>query len=551
METRTVMLVGLALAGALGFPLVASGQGAAQAATNDEIGAAGDPSLVSTENGPLRGEVEGDVTVFRGIPFAAPPVGELRWRPPAPVIDWEGVRPAVDFGPICVQPRDGEAVGSEDCLTLNVWTPTERGEDLLPVMFYIHPGNNVTGSGSWYPGGNLAPWGGVVFVSINFRLGAFGFLAHEAFTAESEHGSSGGYALLDQIAALRWVHRNIRAFGGDPERVMVFGTSSGSVDTCAMVASPLTEGLLDAAIMESGPCLSVAKDDARAFAAVAAAELGCKEPRDVASCLRSREANDIARLPGGGLTPLPEACNAPPALGTLRRCKFAPTVDGYVLPDGPHAVITRGRHRHVPMIIGTTSDEYANMGVAAPADAAQYEAMVRALFAGEADRILGAYPADEYATPHDAVVAIMTDWIMTCPARRTLRAASASQSEPVYRFVWDHTFADPRFAGYGAAHGHPLPFVLRTPEVRYEVEWSDAEHALSDAIAGYWVRMARTGSPNGDGALRWPAFEPGERYLAIDEVVDVGSEFRDRRCDVLDSVAGRLGIDLLAGATSN
>lgn len=316
--------------------------------------------LVVTERGPVRGVDEGDTWSWKGIPYAAPPVGQLRWRPPEPPACWSGVLDADAFGPKCLQRgENGEVVGAEDCLTLNVWAPKgDAPEGGWPVMVFVHGGGNVQGSSSetvpggapLYDGRFLAQREGVVVVTLNYRLGALGFLAHEALSAESSDGGSGNYGLMDQIAALEWVRDNVAGFGGDPTRVMLFGESASGVDALALLASPLAEGLFRAVLVQSGGARGLPLDEAEAEGAERVAETSCGDAEDVLACLRDLDGSTIVEtMPGVvGIGEL--------ELGAGSRV-FGPVVDGRVLEQPPLQAVEAGAHHAVPFVVGTNLDE--------------------------------------------------------------------------------------------------------------------------------------------------------------------------------------------------
>ncbi|MFQ5460695.1 MAG: carboxylesterase/lipase family protein, partial [Anaerolineae bacterium] len=362
---------------------------------------------VDTAEGPVVGVAGDAATAWKGIPFAAPPVGGLRWRPPAPALHRSSPLDATAFGPACPQSTAFEIPGlptppagnrgAEDCLQLNIWAPNSR-PDGLAVMFWIHGGGMIQGSGTDapYDGATLAASENVVVVTTNYRLGALGFLAHSAFMGEqSDHPGAGNYGLLDQIAALRWVKANIAGFGGDPGRVTIFGESAGGVSVCALLAAPAAAGLFQRGIMESGNCSPrlPSLDPATHPGPPAlrqgdrfAEAIGCAEAADVATCLRAQPVDKIlATLPGeiGVLNPTAEV--------------YGPIVDGTLLAETPGEAIAAGHEQGVPFILGANADE-ATIFTAAFQNltAAQYEALVRLTFPEYADRALALYPASAY-----------------------------------------------------------------------------------------------------------------------------------------------------------
>jgi para-nitrobenzyl esterase len=300
-------------------------------------------ALITTEAGVVRGTCSGAVCAFKNIPYAVPPVGELRWRPPQPAIPWDGERDGTEWGPVCPQIRSGSAAGDEDCLQLNVFAPSEPGPERRPVLVWIHGGSHVGGSGLT-DGRCLVERTGVVLVTINYRLGPLGYLAHHALRDETPERTMGSYGTLDQIAALTWVQRNVDRFGGDPARVAVFGQSAGSISVCALIASPLSRGLFSAAIMQSGACSARDVVSATSFGQALFAAAGCGEDANPSACMRALSPEEILRL-----HQRPGYTGPAPA--------YAATIDGYVLTDQPETLVARGEHNHVPVIIGCTSDE--------------------------------------------------------------------------------------------------------------------------------------------------------------------------------------------------
>src|SRR5499425_1279890 len=368
--------------------------------------------VVATDLGPVRGVATGTMQEFLGIPYAAAPVGDLRWRPPQEHARWNGVRNATSFGPHCPQVATpyGTPSTSEDCLVLNVFTPMKTNEGLphlLPVMFWIHGGGLVVGESDGYDPSNLVAQN-VIVVTINYRIGELGFLAHSALTAESSNGASGNYGLLDQQAALRWVQRNIRAFGGNPDNVTIFGESAGGLSVHAQLASPLAAHLFHKAIVESGayslvqPSLSAAEAAGAAFAASA----GCADPSTAAACLRSLPvATILAHQPSGTMVP---------------------NLDGFVLPQTVRAAFTTGQFNHVPVIEGSNHDEWRLFVAQTEAathivlSAAGYVPAIAATLRvplSVATAIANVYPLSDFSSPSVALGAVGTDAIFACNAR--------------------------------------------------------------------------------------------------------------------------------------
>jgi para-nitrobenzyl esterase len=501
------------------------------------VGGVSPDGQVSTTSGLAQGVLLGDVVAFLGLPYAAPPVGELRWRPPAPAPSWAGVRRATAFASPCPQIGAGGAVvGAEDCLYLNVWVPSPAPANArLPVLFFIHGGGNVQGAASeqladgsyLYDGAELAAARQAVVVTISYRLGALGFLALPALAAESPHGSSGNYGLLDQVAALEWVRANIASFGGDPARVLAFGESAGALDTCMLLASPLAAGLFSSALMESGACVAMRDADARAFGSQVVAACGCSGAGDVAACLRSLSATAVVAA-------LPQPIDLAGKQGG-----YQPSVDGWVLPEAPLAAIAAGRHNRVPVVVGANSDETSR--AVAPMTQTQYEQSVLALAGGSqllADLILAEYPVAEYGSQRAAYVALTSDAKFVCSARIAARTLSSAQSQPVFRYFFTHPYSNGT-AGLkllGAYHGAELSYVFGDLGLAGYVPTA-GETALSAAIQGYWSRLAGTGDPNGEGAVVWPTYDAAtDPFLQLDDPIAAGKGVRSRQCDFWESL---------------
>jgi para-nitrobenzyl esterase len=464
--------------------------------------AAGDSSIVRTTNGLVKGTVSTTARSFLGIPFAAPPVGSLRWRAPQPAASWSGVRDATSFGSACAQApsvlsaNGGRGSTSEDCLFLNVYTPVPVRHD-LPVLVWIHGGGFVNGSASQYDARVLTAKGHAVIVSINYRLGPFGFLALPGLSAEARDRSSGNFGLQDQQAALHWVRRNVERFGGDAENVTIFGESAGGLAVCANLASPTADDLFQRAITESGPCVAQLRTlaTAQATGSAAAAGLGCDAsgaPAAQVACMRALPATTVLKAAGG----------------------FGPNVGGSVLPQQIPAAIASGHFNRVPVIEGTNHDE-DRLFVAIQFDlaghpiatAAQYAALVQATFGANAAKVLARYPLDSFANGSIAWATVVTDSRFSCPAR----AADALLSAHVPTFAYE--FNDPNAPEFivqdpvmplKAFHAAELAFTFQP--VTTSGFFTAAQLALSDQMIRYWTTFADEGSPNAHGSPRWPRY---------------------------------------------
>jgi len=488
--------------------------------------AADPPGQVQTDKGAVVGQSDGTITAFLGVPYAAPPLGQLRWRPPQPHAAWSEPFSATALGPACAQSEGG--IGqtgpfSEDCLTVNVWTPRTGAAAKAPVMVFIHGGFFVHGSSNQdtYDGRALAAQG-VVMVSMNYRLGALGFLAHPALTAEDEHASSGNTALLDQREALRWVQTNIAAFGGDPSNVTVFGESAGAMTICALVVSPLGSGLFHRAIGESGSCAifttplhaTTASAGAESLGVAVAAALGCDTASDVLGCMRGKSADEVIAA-------------APMSLNGV---SLQPNIDGYVLPEAPSAALAAGRVNPLDGMIGGTNQDEATLFTRALVidTEAQYEVAVTRLLPSFAADALALYPAAAFPTPKDAYNTLFTDVIFVCPIRGQLRGIAARGTSAYLYQLTRPTRSDE----LGVYHGSELPFVFGNLSLSSGM--SAADRAFSNQVIGYWTRFAATGDPNGASATPWaPHTAASDAYLDLGAQITAATGLRRETCDAI------------------
>ena len=475
-----------------------------------------------------------DVTVYRGLPYAAPPVGDLRWRPPQPPLPWSGVREATIFPSSAPQPPGGVislfgtrpgAAMDEDCLYLNVWTPADAADTRLPVMVWIHGGGFRVGAGDnlMYNGVNLAAEG-VVVVSFNYRLNVFGFMAHPALSEESGHGASGNYGLMDQIAALRWVRDNIAAFGGDPENVTIFGESAGSRSVALLMAAPQARGLFHKGICQSGALRDVSDGlmDREVQGLEVAAKLGCDREPDPAADLRGKSWEELHGAVAFDSNPF---------------------VDGWVIPEDPRDLYARGEIAPASLIIGTNADE-ATMFDRPARDsfdtAEKYAALVKNSLGDKAEAVLSAYPANSNADAYGAMMALRTDQRMTLPARTQARwLCDAGIPAYLYHFAR----VPPWKAGetMGAHHGAEIPYIfgggVRLGQFHPVADMPATDGALSEAMMGYWTNFAAAGDPNGDGLPVWPNYDRNtESYMELGDTVQAGAKMRDARIDLLEGL---------------
>jgi para-nitrobenzyl esterase len=491
---------------------------------------------VPTESGPVVGASAGGVASFKGIPYAAPPVGELRWRPPAPVAAWSEPRPATAYGSDCMQnPYPGDSaplrtIPAEDCLYLNVWTPQVRGDAGLPVMVWIHGGGYVNGGASpaVYDGSQLARQG-VVLVGINHRLGRFGFFAHPALTRESPDGPLGNYGFLDQIAALRWVQRNIAAFGGDPGNVTLFGESAGGGSVHALMVSPLARGLFHRAIVQSGGGRTTGMMGMRRLGSADGAGRPSGEAAGVAFAQRAGIAgNDAAALAALRALPADVLVGGMSLLAPQPDTYAGPMVDGHIVPTDVEAAFRAGLQARVPYLTGANDREFGF----APLPPARADEMF-ATFGARREEALRAYDPSGAADRGEMGIQLFSDQAMVEPARLLARLAAATQPTWSYRFSYVATSR--RSSQPGALHASEIPFALGTVRAAYQEATTTEDEAMAATMSAYWAGFARRGDPNGEGRPPWP------RYSAEDDVVmDLGAAgavaARDPRAARLDLV---------------
>jgi para-nitrobenzyl esterase len=495
---------------------------------------AADPTVAVT-GGSIRGSsMTENGAAFKGIPFAQPPAGDLRWRPPAPVKAWTGVRDAVAFGPPCAQNTGGRMLESsrEDCLYLNVWAPEWPVQSPKPVMFWIHGGGNYggTASGSNFDGESLARHG-VVVVTTNYRLTIFGFFAHSELTRESAHHASGNYGLMDQIAALRWVHDNIAKFGGDPGNVTVFGQSAGAVDANVLMTSPQTRGLFQRVIAESGTVTrspDAATLGMTALGAVMTVKSGAvsySDAPELAEAERSGEdlaPGDLKFLRSMSASDLLKIVAAPrksigPANGVI--------VDGWVVPKAPAEVFAKGQQHRVPLLIGNNSRERT------PPQATPEEVSMAmdAMYGPLASRALTLYPAA--GAPDPLYGGRAAQWVVDTMYRCPVVAQSIWQTaagNAGYEYQFDH--APPGREALGAVHGAEVAYVFGSLGAQYGA----GDHEISAVLQRYWTNFAKTGNPNGGDLPRWPKFDASARgYLEFTDNGPVAREgLRRPFCDL-------------------
>lgn len=460
------------------------------------------------------------VEVFKGIPYGAPPLGELRWRPPQPPATWPGIRNCDQFGPKSLQRKDsGRGGQNEDCLYLNVWRSRDAVAEKRPVMVWIHGGGFTQGSGHQpgYDGTQLAKRG-IVLVTINYRLGALGFMAHPALSAESPNGSSGNYAILDQIAALKWVRENISNFGGDPENVTIFGESAGGTSVYLLLATPLSKGLFHRAILQS-PWL-----DPHIFRDLKAEnENGPPAEFDGEEQARKLFGEDNADV----LAKLRKL----PAVDLLEKFnqRWPVATDGWVFPKAPYKIYADGDQHDVPTIVGTNRDE-GTMFTPRDAFGGTMETYKEAMIEGYGEygeKVAEFYAPESKEKLWQVGVQHITDTWFVRPSREVARAMD-KQGTP----VWMYHFTKPVWGWLGAAHAAEIGYVFGNLE---EPKPDDA--ALSKAFMDYWVQFAKTGNPNVKDKQDWPAYTTTEdQHLLMNKTISVEAELRRDACDMLDQI---------------
>lgn len=501
---------------------------------------AADMESIRVDGGLISGTVDDGVRIFKGIPYAAPPVGDLRWKEPQPVEDWDGVRACTEYSSDCPHPsyppgslyaRDPHPQ-SEDCLYLNVWSTAEPGEK-QPVMVWIHGGGLTRGAGSntAYDGTALAKKG-VVLITINYRLGVYGFLAHPELTAESEHHSSGNYGALDMIAALEWVQRNVEEFGGDPRRVTIFGESAGSWAVNLLVASPLAKGLFHRAIGQSGgsfgPMTNLsesegdstsAEDVGLAFAKAAGA--------DSLAALRALSSDRLLEL----FSTDPEG----------RNFRTRPNVDGWFLTASVYDTFAAGKHNDVPAILGSNRDEAAAFMSpgALPKTLEEYEASMRSRYGEDFDAFAKVYPVDDVDDIRDAVIQSGSDSSFGISMRTWARMMAHGDSS-AYLYYFTRVPQIPNKEFYGAFHAAEILYAFDNLGTRDRV-YEDVDHELAETMSNYWVNFATTGNPNGEGLPAWTAYTiDSECYMELGDAVSPGQNLRTEQLDFHEArVAGR------------
>jgi len=487
---------------------------------------------VKVAEGTLQGIMDSTgIKMFRGIPYAQPPIGDLRWKNPLPAKNWKGLRMADKFGPQAMQrPIYSDMVfrsagKSEDCLYLNVWTPAKTAGEKLPVLVYFYGGGFNAGDGSEYRyDGESMAQKGIVSVTVNYRLGIFGFLAHPGLTAESSTHSSGNYGLLDQHAALVWVKKNIAAFGGDPDKITIAGESAGSASVCAQVATPLSKGIFIGAIAESGSVLGnlspVPLADAEQNGVKFASSIGASSIAD----LRKLDADSL--------------------LNMTAKTRFQVTVDGYFFPESPQQIFATGKQMDIPILGGWNSAEvnYHSLLGRDTATLQNYTNTVKKIYGDRADEILKLYPAANDAEVLQVATDLASDRFIAYATWKFLDLHSKTDGKPVYRYLFTHKrppmVADPNSAvgSMGAAHASEIEYALGNLHYDKVYAWTTDDYKTSETMQNYFVNFIKIGNPNGDGLPKWYGIQASiPKVMVIDADSKSEPEKNQKRYVLLDS----------------
>ena len=496
--------------------------------------------VVTTAGGPIQPAPNGATCTYEGIPYAAPPTGDLRWKAPQAPAPWTTPRPS-QAAAACPQQSSqfGTASSNEDCLYLNVWSPSPLASVAAPVMVFVHGGSFLYGSGTFglYDGAKLAAATGHVVVTLNYRLGALGFLSNAALRLEDPaNPSAGEYGIEDQIAAFQWVHENIAAFGGDAANVTIFGESAGGTSMFLHLVSPKSAGLFKQVIVESGaaalgsPAVLTAAGDAEGatFASLlacasddaGASDGSTQDGAALMACLRGKAIADI--LATGGTESSPA---------------WWPVVDGFVVPDDPVTLFAAGKINKVPTLLGNNKNEGTLFVLQSPpTDDASYAAFGDGLVPGQGAAIVAQYPIASFGGSYQAAAAeAMTDGTFLCPTRRVARAIAATGA-PVFRYDFVHVMENPPIPNLGAFHGSELVFVLGN-EIAGLFGLAADEQPLSELMMAYWGSMAASGNPNGGTRFAWPAYDAtAETEIVLDSMPSTETQLKKAACDFWDGI---------------
>ena len=484
-----------------------------------------DPLIVGVDQGKLRGKLinGGAVRAFLGVPYAAPPVGPKRWAPPQPALPWKGVMDATQYGHHCMQGhvfgdmQFPDAGDSEDCLSLNVYVPARlKTGTKLPVMFWIHGGGYAGGAGSEpRHNGDFLPGKGVVLVTINYRLGVFGFLALPEFAAE-QSGSGGNYGLMDMVAALRWVKENIGAFGGDSSQVTIFGESAGSFAVSTLMALPSARGLFQRAIGESGSAL------AQGLGYESLASRGPKDAQ-LLEVLGLKTADELRAVPASDI--LAAATKS----GAFR---YAPVIDGHFIPESIATTYLAGRQMDVPLLAGFNRDEAGMLANGMTLD--KWHALAEKRFGDKAAEFLTLYPSSTDSELHRSAADYGGDSFLAYGTWKWMEYQRKTAHSPVYRYRLDLAAPPSKFhADAEAFHSDDIEYVFGTLDTRPGANWRDSDRKLSMQIMSYWTNFAKTGNPNGPGLPMWPAYSESDPVLHLDDPISVRPDENRARYEFL------------------
>jgi para-nitrobenzyl esterase len=480
-----------------------------------------------------------EVRVYRGVPFAAPPVGDLRWKAPQPAMKWQGVRQATEFSNACWQTPYPAAAAiyqaklpplSEDCLYLNIWTPAKSAKDHLPVMVWIHGGGFTRGfSGTSSYNGEVLARKGAIIVTINYRLGIFGFFVHPELTAESGHHASGNYALLDQIAALQWVQKNIAAFGGDTSRVTIFGESAGSWAVNALMASPLAKGLFQRAIGESGGLFSPMKTLADAE------KEGEKLGRSLAPNSTQKKSEKPEAPAQQDILKALRAMKAEELLKAQEPDTARAIVDGWVLPQDIATTFAQGKQNDVPLIVGYNADEGTTLAPqGAYMTAPMFAGGVHQRYGSQADAMLKIYPAASDEQAVSSFYSAYRDQVFGWEMRTWARMATKTGHQSAYMYYFSRRPPGQQSARLRAFHASEIAYVFGT--FVWPFPWEDTDKKLSDAMTSYWVNFAASGNPNGGSLTKWPVYTAkDDQLLEFGNQIAVRSDINKTGLDFFDT----------------
>ena len=493
--------------------------------------------IIQLDSGPVTGYIENGVHKFSGIPYGAPPAGELRWKPPQPPVPWTEVKNCTVPGPSCPQPdRKDTDNFSEDCLYLNVWTAAKNRDERLPVMVWIHGGGFNFGSGSLpeYDGTNLAGKG-VVVVTINYRLGPFGFFVHPLLAEESTHHTSGNYGLLDQIAALKWVRKNIALFGGDPDNVTIFGQSAGSRSVTLLMISPLSEGLFHRAIAESGgpvigseylsPNFNGNMENVSRMGEKLAVKFGCDKGENILGAMRAKSAEEIL-----------EASDCKTDIFDDEKLFFAPVFDGWVLPKNPVTAYSEGLQHDVPIIVGSTLNEgNIYLGDKTDLSVEKYKSFLKSRFGDNYTEAFNIFPvsgAEDVAPVLDKLLTVAAN---AQPARFVAQSMEYKKSR-AYLYQFTRLPGTSMARKLGVHHGVELAYIFGN--MNKSDGYDDTDLWLSGKMMDYWVNFARTGNPNGDGLTDWPAYESNSDInMEFSDTIHTCKELFRKECDFISRLS--------------